>query len=119
MPIPLSPPVPHPYQSGVMMDSLAVDMLSLSSGAAIDGPARLSVLLRPYAAVQTSGGQTAYISPPGAAGQVEFGRISLEIPDVYAWVAERYAAGDLKPYLAMTALVEALGEEYSRRVAAV
>ena len=116
MPIPLSPPVPHPYQPGVALDSLAVDSLSLSSGAAIDGPARLSVLLRPYAAVKTAGGGVAYLSPPAVQGGA--GMIPLEIPDVYAWVAKRAAAGDLKPFQAMTALVEALGEEYSRRPAA-
>ena len=109
MPIPLDPPLPHPCQAGVVLDSLAVDELRLVSGAAIDGPASLAVQFRPYASVVTSGETTAYLSAPVVGG------VTMEIPDVYVWVAERAGLGDMKPYAAMNALVEAIGEEYVRR----
>lgn len=109
MPFPLTPPVPHPHQPGVMLDSLAVERLTLSDGSGIDAPPKMVVILRPYAEV-AQGQVTAAIAGPPDRGLIELG-----VDNLHAWVAERAALGDMLPAQAMATLVQAVAEEYARR----
>lgn len=109
MPIEHPHPVAHPVQN-VSLDKLAVDTFAVSNGANVDRVASVSVQLRPYAEVTAAGGGTAYITSD-AVPQVGF-----DIPDLYAWIAERAGLGDMVPMQALGRLLQAVGEEYARRV---
>jgi hypothetical protein len=108
MSIYIKSPIPHPTQPGVMLTEYALEGMVLANGSSIDAPASLTVTLRPCVPV-TVGGVSAYLSAPNAQ------TFTMVIPDVYQWISQRVSAGDFLPAQVMGGLVQAAGEEYSRR----
>jgi hypothetical protein len=108
MPIYIKSPIPHPTQLGVFFTEYALEGLELVNGSSIDAPAELTVTLRPCVPF-TVNGVTAYLSAPNVQ------MLTMSIPDVYQWVAQRVNAGDFLPAQVMGGLVQAAGEEYARR----
>jgi hypothetical protein len=108
MSIVIKNPIPHPTQPGVMLNNYAIEELHLVNGSAIDAPASLTVVFRPFVSFEADG-ITAYLSPQN------FQQLTINIPDLFRWISERNAVGDSVPETALGYLLMASGQEYSRR----
>lgn len=108
MAIVIKTPIPHPTQPGVLLTNYALEELHLVNGSAIDTPASLRIVLRPFASF-INNGVTAYLSPQN------FEQLTLDISDLFRWISERKASGDSVPETALGYLLIAASQEYSRR----
>lgn len=91
-----------------MLNELAVETMHLTNGSSIDTPAAITVVLKPFTSL-TVNNVTGFITSSAVP------TVSVQIPDVYAWVAARANAGDMQPANAMAALIAAVGAEYARQ----